>query len=173
MVLPIVTYGSSILRKKCVDINEKTTEIEELINNMFDTVKYSDGVGLSANQVNHPLNLFVVNYQSESDNIEETFINPNIIEFSDEKDVSKEGCLSFPSLIEDIQRSLKIKIEYLDKNFNKKVVIYDDIIARIIQHEYDHIKGTLFIDKINPLKRKLISSKLTMIIKKSSCKLFN
>ncbi|MDY0270454.1 peptide deformylase [Trichloromonas sp.] len=166
MILPIVTYGDPILRKKCNNVKEITENIIILINDMFDTLKNTGGVGLSANQVNIPLNIFIVNYEYNDDFISKVFINPNIIEYSDDKQISKEGCLSFPSLYDDVSRSSSIKIEYQDIDFNNKVDHYSGDIARIIQHEYDHLKGVLFIDKINPLKRKIISSKLKSILKK-------
>ncbi|MFA5586490.1 MAG: peptide deformylase [Saccharofermentanales bacterium] len=166
MILPIVTYGDPILRKKCHDLLEINSDISVLIDDMFDTLKNSKGVGLSANQVDKPYNIFIIDYNDNDEFFKEVFINPNIIHFSDEKDTHKEGCLSLPSLYEDVNRSNSIKIEYYDINFNKKVDDFNGDLARIIQHEYDHLNGNFFIDKINPLKRKMISSKLKMIFNK-------
>ena len=166
MILPIVTYGDTILRKKCHDVLEMNSDISSLIDNMFDTLKNSKGVGLSANQVDKLYNIFIIDYNDNGEFFKGVFINPKITFYSNDKNIHKEGCLSLPSLYEDVNRSNIIKIEYYDNNFNKKVDDFNGDLARIIQHEYDHLNGNFFIDKINPLKRKMINSKLKMIFNK-------
>lgn len=164
MILPIVIYGDSVLRKKTIKIHKITDELNMFIDDMFDTLKSANGVGLSANQVDNPINLFIIDVKTEDFEIKEVFINPIITDYSDDKSYYNEGCLSFPQLQEEIQRSNTITIEYLDRNFNHHRKEYNGIIARIIQHEYDHTNGIVFIDKINPLKRKMIAGKVKYII---------
>jgi len=167
MILPIVTYGNPILRKPGHHIKELTNELEELIDNMFQTLHTADGVGLTAQQVDKPLSLFVVDYNNEgNETLKEVFINPEIIKYSQEEDYYLEACLSVPRLKEEIKRPISIKIKYLDRDFNEKEVVYEGILARIIQHEYDHSRGILFIDHLAPLKKRLLSSKLHQIQQK-------
>ena len=166
MVLPIITYGNSILRRKSIDVHVKTDELDILINNMFETIQHADGVGLAANQVDSPLNLFIVNFKNGDDELKEVFINSKITNYSDEKSFYKEGCLSFPTLQEEVLRSDSITIDYLDKDFNHQIKEFNGLFARVIQHEYDHVNGVVFIDKINPLKRKMLSGKLKSIVNK-------
>lgn len=168
MILPIVTYGNPVLRKEGRIIKEKSSEIEELIDNMFQTLEYAEGVGLTAHQIDKPLSLFIIDYNNETnnENLKEVFINSEIIEYSTEEEYYQEACLSVPTIKEEVKRSVSIKISYLDKDFNEKEVHYDGILARIIQHEYDHSKGILFIDKLLPLKKRLLASKLLQISKK-------
>lgn len=164
MILPIITYGDSVLRKKTIKIHKMTDELNKFIDDMFETLNNADGVGLSANQVNVSIDLFIVNIKIEDDELNEVFINPTITDYSDDKSYYKEGCLSFPHLQEEVQRSNKITIEYLDRNFNHHRKEFDGLIARVIQHEYDHTKGIVFIDKINPIKRKMIAGRVKDII---------
>lgn len=166
MILPIVTYGDPILRKQGYSIKEKTKELDELINNMFETLHHTDGIGLAAHQVGRPLSLFVINYDRDPSYLKEVFINPIIIESSVEEVDYPEGCLSVPGIMEIITRPKSITIKYLDQDFNQKEVTYEDILARVIEHEYDHIMGRLFIDKLIPLKKKILSGKLKNIMKK-------
>lgn len=167
MILPIVTYGNPVLRKPGHYIKEKTNELDELIDNMFQSLHNADGVGLTAHQVDKPLSLFVIDYNNESDeNLKEVFINPEIIEYSQEEEYYQEACLSVPRLKEDIKRPRSIKIKYLDRDFKEKEVIYEGVVARIIQHEYDHSRGILFIDHLAPLKKRLLTSKLHQIQQK-------
>lgn len=167
MILPIVTYGNPVLRKPGHQIKERTYELDELIDNMFQTLHSADGVGLTAHQVDKPLSLFIIDYNNESnENLKEVFINPEITDYSLEEEYYQEACLSVPRLKEDIKRPKSIKIKYLDRDFNEKEVIYDGVIARIIQHEYDHSRGLLFIDHLSPIKKRLLSNKLLQIQKK-------
>jgi peptide deformylase len=183
MVLPIVVYGDPVLRKKGIDIDKNYEGLDQLIKDMFDTMHNANGVGLAAQQVGKAIRLFIVDATpfSETDedgeselskeeleevkDFKKVFINPRILEEEGEEWKFNEGCLSIPKLREDVLRKPEITIEYFDEKFKKHTEHYDGIIARIIQHEYDHIEGVLFTDKISPLKRKLIAGKLTDISK--------
>ncbi|MCD6019053.1 MAG: peptide deformylase [Bacteroidetes bacterium] len=183
MVLPIVVYGDPVLRKKCVDIDKSYENLPELIKNMFETMYEANGVGLAAPQIGKAIRLFVVDAtpfaevdedeepeftaeeMKQMDGFKKTFINAQIIEETGEEWKFNEGCLSIPKIREDVLRKPTLTIEYFDENFKKHKETYDGVIARVIQHEYDHIEGVLFTDKINPFKRKLISGKLTDISK--------
>jgi peptide deformylase len=156
-----------MLRKPGHHIKELTNEIEELIDNMFHTLHTADGVGLTAQQVDKPLSLFVVDYNNEgNETLKEVFINSEIIEYSTEEEFFTEACLSVPRLKEEVSRPKSIRIKYLDREFNEKDVVYEGILARIIQHEHDHSRGILFIDHLAPLKKRLLSSKLRQIQQK-------
>ena len=183
MVLPIVVYGDPVLRKVCVDIEKTHENLTQIIKDMYETMYEANGVGLAAPQVNKAIRLFVVDASpfAEVDEDEEpeftaeemkqmngfkkTFINAQIIEEVGEEWKFNEGCLSIPKIREDVLRKPTVTIEYYDENFKKHTETYDGVIARVIQHEYDHIEGILFTDKINPFKRKLIGGKLTDISK--------
>jgi peptide deformylase len=181
MILSIIIYGHSVLRQKCQDINNIYPSVETLINNMWETLYSTNGVGLSASQVNVPIKLFIIDSEIayigikdedkpkffEGDTgIKETFINANIIEYSEKTWYNEEGCLSIPSLYEEVKRSWSIKIEYFNADFEKQIKIFHGTTARIIQHEYDHTNGKLFVDYLSQLKRKLLSGKLMKISKK-------
>lgn len=183
MILPIVVYGDPVLRKVCVDIEKTHENLAQIIKDMYETMYEANGVGLAAPQVNKAIRLFIVDASpfAEVDEDEEpeftaeemkqmngfkkTFINARILEETGEEWKFNEGCLSIPKIREDVLRKPKLTIEYFDENFKKHTETYDGVIARVIQHEYDHIEGILFTDKINPFKRKLISGKLTDISK--------
>jgi peptide deformylase len=166
MILPIHLYGDPILRKKGLFIKERTKEIESLIENMFSTLSITKGVGLAAHQVGIPYKIFIVDYSLENEELQEIFINPKIVEYSKEENYFEEGCLSLPGILEEIKRPISIKIKYLNGDFIETEQKFSGFIARIIQHEYDHTDGVLFIDKLHPLKKKLISNKLQQIIKR-------
>lgn len=183
MVLPIVVYGDPVLRKVGEDIDKNYEGLSKLIADMYETMYAANGVGLAAPQIGKAIRLFVVDGTpfAETDEDEESdlspkdlailktfkkvFINAKILEEEGQEWKFNEGCLSIPKIRDDVNRKPKIKIEYYDENFKKYTEEYDGIPARIIQHEYDHIEGVLFTDKISPLKRKLISGKLTDISK--------
>ena len=135
---------------------------------MFETLQNAEGVGLTAHQVDKPLSLFIIDYNNETnnENLKEVFINPEIIEYSMVEDYFQEACLSVPDIKEDVKRPINIKIRYLDRNFVPKEIVYENTLARIIQHEYDHSRGILFIDKLPPLRKRLLSTKLKQIMKK-------
>ncbi|MDO9000932.1 MAG: peptide deformylase [Bacteroidota bacterium] len=184
MILPIVVYGDPVLRKMGEDIDKDYEGLEDLIKNMFDTMYNANGVGLAAPQVGKAIRLFVIDTQpfSESDDddddeeftpaqkkelqaFKKIFINARIINEEGVEWKFNEGCLSIPKIREDVMRLPNIEIEYFDENFKKHKEKYDGVIARVIQHEYDHIEGKLFTDRISPFKRKLISGKLNDIAK--------
>ncbi|TDR23098.1 peptide deformylase [Flavobacterium cheniae] len=177
MILPIYGYGEPVLRKVCEDITPEYPNLKETIANMYDTMCHAHGVGLAAPQVGLPIRLFIVDTEpfSDSDDVskeeaalmkefKKTFINAKIIK--EEGDIwgFNEGCLSIPDVREDVFRHDTITIEYFDEDFNKKTEVYDGLIARVIQHEYDHIEGILFTDHLSMLKKKLIGKKLQNIM---------
>jgi peptide deformylase len=170
MILPIVAYGHPTLRKIAVDIRPDYPGLDELIANMFETMYYSEGVGLAAPQVNQSIRLFIIDahpYEEEHPELngfKKVFINPHIIEEFGEEVGFNEGCLSIPKIREDVMRKPRIRIQYQDREFNSYDEIYDGIPARIIQHEYDHLEATLFVDRINPLKRIILKKKLNDIM---------
>lgn len=183
MIYPIVVYGDPVLRKKCLDIDQNYEGLPQLIKDMYDTMYDASGVGLAAPQIGKAIRLFVIDASpfaeveegeepefteeelKEMNGFKKTFINARILEEAGEEWKFSEGCLSIPKIREDVLRKSKLTIEYLDENFKKHTETYDGVIARVIQHEYDHIEGVLFTDKISPFKRKLISGKLADISK--------
>lgn len=179
MVLPIVAYGSPILRKKCEDIDKDHPGLQDLIKNMWDTMYNSNGVGLAAPQINHGIRLFVIDSQQIFENQEEdeeheypdapgfkgVFINAHIVELKGEEWSYNEGCLSIPKLREDIMRQESVTLAYDDEDFQPHVKTFNGLTARIILHEYDHTEGKLFIDYIKPLKKTLLKRKLDDISK--------
>ena len=171
MIFPIVAYGSNVLRKPCLDINESFKDLDVLVANMFETMYAASGVGLAAPQINKSLRLFIVDTSPFKDDenpdhkiCKDVFINPKIISESGESWVFNEGCLSIPEVREDVMRLSSIEIEYYDEKFNKKLEYFDGVNARVILHEYDHIEGVLFVDKISPLRKRMIKGKLKDIV---------
>lgn len=177
MILPIVGYGDPVLRKVGEDISAEYPNLKETIVNMYETMYNAYGIGLAAPQVGLSIRLFVVDTEpfSDSDDLSDeekvqlksfkkTFINPKMIAEEGEEWGFNEGCLSIPDVREDVYRHEKITIEYFDEDFNKKTEVYDGLIARVIQHEYDHIEGILFTDLISSLKKQLIKKKLQNIM---------
>ena len=178
MILPIVAYGDPVLKKRTSPINVEYPNIKSVILNMYDTMYAANGVGLAAPQIGLSIRLFLVDTKPFSDddslsasdrskleNFKKTFINPEIIEESGEEWSFNEGCLSIPGIREDVTRKKQIKIRFQDENFVEKTENFDGLIARVIQHEYDHIEGILFTDKVSNFKRRLIKSKLSSISK--------
>ena len=178
MILPIVAYGDPVLKKKTSSITVGYPNIKSLILDMYDTMYAANGVGLAAPQIGLSIRLFLVDTKPFSDddslsisdrnklkNFKKTFINPEIIEESGEDWSFNEGCLSIPGIREDVIRKNQIKIRFQDENFVEKTENFDGLIARVIQHEYDHIEGVLFTDKVSNFKRRLIKSKLSSISK--------
>jgi peptide deformylase len=167
MILRVVGYGDPLLRRQSEDIDENYPNLKELIENMFETMHQSNGVGLAAPQVGLNINLFVIDSSEIKDNkfpLRKVFINPEIIEFEGKEFVYEEGCLSIPGIHENVTRREKILINYLDENFEEHEEYYDGYNGRVIQHEYDHLIGKLFIDHISPLKKRLLKRKLNDII---------
>ncbi|WP_299112925.1 peptide deformylase [uncultured Winogradskyella sp.] len=178
MILPIVAYGDAVLRKKAKEIDKDYPKLDALIENMYETMYGAYGVGLAAPQIGVPIRLFLVDTEpfSEDENLSEnnreqmknfkkTFINAKILEEEGDEWAFNEGCLSIPDVREDVFRQPKIKIQYQDENFETHIEEYDGLIARVIQHEYDHIEGILFTDKLSSFKKRLIKGKLTNISK--------
>lgn len=179
MTLPIVAYGSPVLRAVGVDITPEYPNLKQLIADMWETMYASNGVGLAAPQINRSIRLFVVDSEQiiehldeeekaefEGDaGIKETFINARILNYEGDEWPYNEGCLSIPKVREDVYRPETITIAYVNENFEPQHKTFSGITARVIQHEYDHIEGKLFIDYLSPLKRKLLKGKLLDISK--------
>lgn len=179
MVLPIVAYGNPILRKMCKDITPDYPELNKLIDDMWETMYNSRGVGLAAPQINKDMRLFVVDSVQIIENLEAedkdtypgdegykgTFINAKMNAINGEEWPYNEGCLSIPKIREDILRKEEITITFCDENFNRLTKTFNGITARVILHEYDHIDGKLFIDYLKPLKKNLLKRKLQDISK--------
>ena len=177
MILPIYTFGNSVLRKIAEPIDQDYLGLKDLIKNMYDTMVNAEGVGLAAPQVGIPIRLIVIDLaplkedNPELGDFKVTMINPELLEESENEVEYDEGCLSIPGINETVSRPEAIKISYLDENFNEHMEVYDGYKARVVQHEYDHLEGHLFTDRIKPLRRQLIKGKLTNIVKgKASCK---
>lgn len=171
MILPIFLYGSPVLRKVSEDIPPDFPNLKSFIDDMWETMYKSDGVGLAAPQVGRNLRLFVIDGSSMADDdpsmtdFKIAFINARIVNKEGENWIFNEGCLSLPNIREDISRPEKITLEYYDENFNFHREEFDGLKARIIQHEYDHLEGVLLVDHISAIKRKLLSGKLNAISK--------
>ena len=179
MVLPIVAYGADILRTKSENISADYPRLEKLLSDMEETLYASSGVGLAAPQINKPIRLFLVDsqqifeHQDEEDKgkypdepgIKKVFINAEIKNLDGQDWTYNEGCLSIPKIREDVLRPESVTVEYLDENFQPHTDTFYGITARIIQHEYDHIEGKLFIDYLKPLKKKMLRGKLNDISK--------
>ncbi|RNL50609.1 peptide deformylase [Pedobacter jejuensis] len=168
MKLPIVAYGDPVLKKIGTDIDKDYPELKELIANMFDTMYYASGVGLAAPQIGLPIRLFIVDTGEDEDGnpgYKKVFINAQILEETGEPWNFNEGCLSIPDIRENILRKPNIKIKYLDENFVEHTEDVDGMPARVIQHEYDHIEGKLFTDKVSILRKTMLKSKLDAISK--------
>ncbi|MBL7758282.1 MAG: peptide deformylase [Chitinophagaceae bacterium] len=179
MILPIVAYGHPVLRKEAEDIDAGYTGLAKLIEDMWETMYASNGVGLAAPQINRSIRLFVIDTEQMFANMDEeekleypdspglkaVFINAHIEELDGEEWAYNEGCLSIPKIREDIVRNEEVTLTYCDENFEEHTRTFSGLTARVILHEYDHIDGKLFIDHITPLKRKLMKSKLNDISK--------
>ena len=177
MILPIIGYGDPVLRKVGEEISADYPNLTEIIDNMYETMYNAYGVGLAAPQIGLAIRLFVIDTEPFSDSkdltpeeqvllstFKRTFINAKMLKEEGEEWGFNEGCLSIPDVREDVYRQEKITLEYYDENFNKKTEVFDGLIARVIQHEYDHIEGILFTDLISTLKKKLIKNKLQNIM---------
>lgn len=176
MILPIYLYGQPVLRKIAQDITPEYPNLKELIGNMFDTMYNADGIGLAAPQIGLDIRLFIIDLEPLAEDnpiysgFKKVFINPKIEEYIGDVVKMGEGCLSIPGINETVEREEKIRIQYFDENFVSHTEEYGDFFARCIQHEYDHIEGKLFIDKISGIRKQLIKSKLNNLIKgKTNC----
>lgn len=179
MIFPIVAYGAPVLRKVCQDITPDYPGLATLIEDMWETMYTSNGVGLAAPQINKDIRLFVIDSTQIFENLEDdeqdlypdapgvksVFINAHIISLDGELWVYNEGCLSIPKIREDVSRAETVVIEYLDENFESHTGTFNGITARVILHEYDHIEGKLFIDYLKPLRKKMLQGKLNDISK--------
>ena len=178
MILPIVAYGDPVLRKKATDISPDHPNLESLISNMYETMYNAHGVGLAAPQIGLPIRLFVVDtdpFSNDEDlskeeqlalkGFKKVFINAKIEQESGKEWEFNEGCLSIPDIREDVKRKPEITISYLDGDFKPHRETYKGTLARVIQHEYDHIEGILFTDKLSSLKKRLIKGRLDKISK--------
>ncbi len=176
MILPIVAYGDPVLRKKATDIEKDHPKLNELLENMWETMYKASGVGLAAPQIGLPIRVFLVDTtpfsddesrseeeQNELNGFKKVFINAQLTEESGEEWAFNEGCLSIPDVREDVKRKDTIKITYLDEHFKSHTETYDGLLARVIQHEYDHIEGILFTDKLSTLKKRLLKGRLKNI----------
>ena len=178
MVLPIIAYGDPVLRKVATDISPDYPNLNTLIANMYDTMNHAYGVGLAAPQIGLPTRLFVVDTAPFADdddlteeertflsNFKKTFINAKITEETGDKWLFNEGCLSIPGVREDVSRQKQITIEFVNEQFTPQQLTLTGLAARVVQHEYDHIEGILFTDKLSSFKKQLIKGKLTNISK--------
>ncbi len=166
MILPVVAYGHPTLKKRAVEIEQDYPDLNEFIENMWETMYKAVGVGLAAPQVNKGIRLFVIDaapYKDEFPEVEgfkKVFINAEILEETGEEWEYNEACLSVPGLAEYVSRKPKIKIKYQDENFEEHIEEYDGMLARIIQHEYDHIEGVVFVERVSNMKKLLLKNKL-------------
>lgn len=171
MILPVVAIGHPNLRKVSVDISPEYPGLQQLIADMWETMYFSSGVGLAAPQINKQIRLFVIDatpYEQETPEtkgFKKVFINPRIVEEKGEEWAFSEGCLSIPDIHEDVLRKSDVHLTYFDEQFNPHDEWFSGILARIIQHEYDHLEGILFVDKIHPLRKMMIKRKLQDISK--------
>ena len=178
MTLPIVAYGDPVLRKKSKPIDPDYPQLKELILNMWDTMYKANGVGLAAPQIGLPIRLFVIDtgpFAEDEDFTKEerealkafkqVFINAEMVEEEGKNWSFNEGCLSIPDIREDVSRKDTITVNFMDENFKEQTETYNGLLARVIQHEYDHIEGILFTDKLSSLKRRLLKGKLSDISK--------
>ena len=169
MIYPVTVYGDPILRKKTEPITKDFKDLKGFIQNMFDTMYSSDGVGLAAPQVGHAVRIFIIDSTStddeEPEGMKKAFINPQILEKFGDEWIMNEGCLSLPEIREDVQRPESIRIKYMDEDFNEYDETYSGFNSRVIQHEYDHLDGILFVDYLNPLRKRILKTKLTAISK--------
>jgi peptide deformylase len=171
MILPITVYGDPVLRKVAQDIDLSYEGLNELIDNMFETMYNAEGVGLAAPQVGLPIRLFVVDLSPLSKDepslagFKKAYINARILERSGDQELMEEGCLSIPGIHEEVYRRNFIRMQYMDQEGNQTEETFTGYTARVMQHEYDHIDGVMFTDHLSPLKRRLLKRKLTEISK--------
>ncbi|MFH0843280.1 MAG: peptide deformylase [Bacteroidota bacterium] len=171
MTYPIVVYGHEVLRKIAAEIDKNYPDLQQLIADLFETMYKSEGMGLAAPQIGKSIRIFIIDGTPIAEDepslsgFRKVFINPHIVEKSGEMKLMNEGCLSIPNIREEVNREGNIRIQYYDENLEYHDEIFDGYKARIIQHEYDHLDGVLFTDKVSPLKRRLLRSKLLAITK--------
>jgi len=167
MILPIVAYGHPMLKKVAEEITPDYPELKEFIDSMWETMYACDGLGLAAPQVNRSIRIFVIDISSHVDDLPEgsklkrVFINPQILEEEGTDWPFSEGCLSIPEIHEDVIRKPSIRIKYVDEQFVEHDEHLDGVLARVVQHEYDHLEGILFVDRLSPLRKIMLKRKLT------------
>lgn len=171
MILPIYIYGHPVLRKVSEDITAGYPNLKELISNMFETLTESDGVGLAAPQIGLNIRLAVIDLDVLSDDFPEykdfrkAYINPHILEYDEtEMETMEEGCLSIPGIHENVKRPVRIRVKYADEDFVEHEEWVDGYLARVMQHEFDHLDAKMFVDRVSPLRRQLIKNKLKAIL---------
>lgn len=176
MILPIYVYGQPVLRKVAEDITPDYPNLKDLIENMFETMDNAEGVGLAAPQIGLPIRVATVDLDVLSDEFPEykgfrkVYINAHILETSGEEVCMDEGCLSLPGIHESVKRSNKIRVQYLDENLEEHDEVIEGYLARVLQHEFDHLDGKMFIDHITPLRKQMIKGKLNAMLKgKAHC----
>ncbi|MEM8486048.1 MAG: peptide deformylase [Bacteroidota bacterium] len=166
MILPIYVYGAPILTQRTIEVTENTPELQQLIDDMIETMHGASGIGLAAPQVGRSERLFVVDLSPMVEDDEDAeaapvvFINPEIYEESEEDEEYEEGCLSIPDIREYVIRPEGVRLRYMDRNFKKHDIVAEGMLARVIQHEFDHLDGVLFLDHISPFKRRLLKRRL-------------
>ena len=171
MTYPIVIYGHPMLRKIAAEINKDYPGLDQLIEDLFETMYHSEGMGLAAPQIGKSIRIFVIDGTPVAEDepslagFKKAFVNANISERCGDMQPMNEGCLSIPGLREEVMRESHIRISYYDESWQYHDEVFDGYKARIIQHEYDHLEGILFTDKVSPLKRRLLKGKLTAISK--------
>lgn len=171
MIYPIVVFGDPVLKKPADDIEEGSIDMKEFVEDMFETMYEANGIGLAAPQIGRSIRMFIVDgspleeEEEDMDDFKKVFINPEILWEEGKEWAFEEGCLSIPGVREEVHRPPKLRINYLDENFEEHEEEFDGMQARIIQHEYDHIEGILFTDHLSPLKRRLLKGKLNNISK--------
>ncbi len=169
MVYPIVMYGDPVLKKKAKAIKPGSIDVKSLAEDMFETMYAANGVGLAAPQIGRSVRLFIIDTSQMDDeevgDFKQVFINPEIISENGEEWIFEEGCLSIPNIREDVERKDTVKIRYMDEQWEEHEEVFSGIVARILQHEYDHINGKLFTDHLTPLKKRLLKGKLSNISK--------
>ena len=171
MILPIYIYGQPVLRKVAQDITPDYPELKELISNMFESLTASDGVGLAAPQIGKDIRVVVIDLDVLSDDAPEykdfrkAYINPHILEIGGEEVSMEEGCLSLPGIHETVKRGNKIRVKYMDEDFVEHEEEVEGYLARVMQHEFDHLDGKMFIDHISALRKQMIKGKLNTMLK--------
>lgn len=171
MILPIYTYGQPVLRKVARDIDKDYPELQTIIANMWETLASSEGIGLAAPQVGMDIRLVLIDLDPLKEDLPEytgfkkVYINAHIVEYDEsDKDSSQEGCLSLPAIHENVVRPKRIRVTYLDEHFNEHDEWVEGYLARVMQHEFDHLEGKMFIDRLSPLRKQLIKAKLRSLL---------
>ncbi|MCD8261316.1 MAG: peptide deformylase [Bacteroides sp.] len=170
MILPIYAYGQPVLRQEAKDITPDYPNLKELIQNIFETMYNADGVGLAAPQVGLPIRLVVITLdvlseeKPEFKDFNKVYINPRILETDGEEVLMEEGCLSLPGIHESVKRKDRIRVKYMDEEFNEHEEVVEGYLARVMQHEFDHLDGKMFIDHISPLRKQMVKGKLNALL---------